>query len=399
MFCFKCKMNEIVNNFLLVGDKFMPEIHLKQPGFTCSAYGPFSKNKERIGKFLQTGNTDFIYKNELDKSCFQYDMVYGKLKDLSKRAHSDKVLKDKAFKIASDPEYDVYQRGLASMGYKFFNKKSSGSVIANEPDYQLADELNKKIIRKFKKRKLYSSFRDNIWGANLADMQSLSKYNNGIKYLLCAIDLFSKYAWIVPLKDKKGISIVNAFQQIILEGRKPNKIWVNQSGEFYNNLFKRFLKINNTEMYSMYVEGKSVVAERFIRTLKSKILKHMTTVSKNVYFDVLDGIVSKYNNTVHRSIKMKPIDVKSDSYAEYNEDSNEKDPKFKVGDHVRISKYKNIFHNWSEAFVVTKIKNTVPWTYVISDLNDEPITGSFYEKELQKTSLEKFRIEKVLKKR
>ena len=285
------------------------------------------------------------------------------------------------------------------MGYKFFNKKSSGSVIANEPDYQLADELNKKIIRKFKKRKLYSSFRDNIWGANLADMQSLSKYNNGIKYLLCAIDLFSKYAWIVPLKDKKGISIVNAFQQIILEGRKPNKIWVNQSGEFYNNLFKRFLKINNTEMYSMYVEGKSVVAERFIRTLKSKILKHMTTVSKNVYFDVLGGIVSKYNNTVHRSIKMKPIDVKSDSYAEYNEDSNEKDPKFKVGDHVRISKYKNIFHNWSEAFVVTKIKNTVPWTYVISDLNDEPITGSFYEKELQKTSLEKFRIEKVLKKR
>ena len=229
------------------------------------------------------------------------------------------------------------------MGYKFFNKKSSGSVIANEPDYQLADELNKKIIRKFKKRKLYSSFRDNIWGANLADMQSLSKYNNGIKYLLCAIDLFSKYAWIVPLKDKKGISIVNAFQQIILEGRKPNKIWVNQSGEFYNNLFKRFLKINNTEVYSMYVEGKSVVAERFIRTLKSKILKHMTTVSKNVYFDVLDGIVSKYNNTVHRSIKMKPIDVKSDSYDEYNEDSNVIKPKFKVGDHVRISNYKKNF--------------------------------------------------------
>ena len=175
-------------------------------------------------------------------------------------------------------------------------------------------------------------------------MQSLSKYNKGIKYLLCAIDLFSKYAWVVPIKDKKGTSIVNAFQKIISKGRKPNKIWVDQSGEFYNKLFKRFLKINNIEMYSTYDEGKSAVPERFIRTLKNKIFKHMTAVSKNVYFDVLDAIVNKYNNTVHGTIKMKPIDVTSDSYAEYNEDFNERDPKFKVGDHARISKYKNIFN-------------------------------------------------------
>ena len=154
----------------------------------------------------------------------------------------------------------------------------------------------------------------------------------------------------------------NAFRKIIWEGRKPSKIWVAQGGEFYNKLFKRFLKINSIEMYSTYNEGKSVVAERFIRTLKSKIFKHMTAVSKNVYFDVLDDIVNKYNNTVHRTIKMKPIDVTSDSYAEYNEDSNVTKPKFKVGDHVRISKYKNIFakgytQNWSEdAFVVSKIK-------------------------------------------
>ena len=116
-------------------------------------------------------------------------------------------------------------------------------------------------------------------------MQSLSKYNKGIKYLLCAIDLFSKYAWVVPIKDKKGTSIVNAFQKIISEGRKPNKIWVDQGSEFYNNSFKDFLKINSIEMYSTYNEGKSVVAERFIRTLKNKIFKHMTAVSKNVYFD------------------------------------------------------------------------------------------------------------------
>ena len=158
-------------------------------------------------------------------------------------------------------------------------------------------------------------------------------------------------------------------------------------------------------MYSTYNEGKSVVAERFIRTLKNKIFKHMTAISKNVYFDVLDDIVDKYNNTVHRTTEIKPIDVTSDSYAEYNEDSNKKDPKFKVGDHVRISKYKNIFAkgytpNWSEeVFVVSKIKNTVLWTYVVSYVNGEEITGSFCEKELQKTSQEKFRIEKVLERK
>ena len=144
--------------------------------------------------------------------------------------------------------------------------------------------------------------------------------------------------------DKRGISIVNIFQKILDSSkRKPKKIWITQGGKFYNNLFKRFLKINSLEMYSTHNEGKSVVAERFIRTLKNKIFKHMTAVSKNVYFDVLDDIVNKYNNTVHRTIKMKLIDVTSYSYAEHNEDSNEKDPKFKVGDHIRMSKYKKNF--------------------------------------------------------
>ena len=131
----------------------------------------------------------------------------------------------------------------------------------------------------------------------------------------------------------------------------------------------------------------------------------MAAISKNVYFDVLDHIINKYINTVHRTIKMKPIDITDDSYPQYNEDFIKKDPKFKVGDHVRISKYKNIFAkgyapNWSEeVFVVSGIKNTVPWTYVVSDLNDEEITGSFYKKKLQKNNQEKFRIEKVLKKK
>ena len=181
----------------------MPEMHLKQPGFTDSSCGPFTKNKERIEKFKQTGNTKFIYKNQLDEACFQHDMAYGKSNYLAKRTQLNKVLRDKAFKIASDPKYDGYQRGLASVIYKFFDKKSSGIGIANEPKYQLAIELHKPIIWKFKKRKVYSSFRDNIWGVDLADMQSLSKYNKGIKYLLCTIDFFSKYAWVVLLKEKR----------------------------------------------------------------------------------------------------------------------------------------------------------------------------------------------------
>ena len=145
-------------------------------------------------------------------------------------------------------------------------------------------------------------------------------------------------------------------------------------------------------MYSTHNEGKSVIAERFIRTVKNKIYKHMTAVSKNVYFDVLDHIVDEYDNTYHRTTTMKLIDVKSHSFDEYNEETNEKNPKFKVGDHCRISQYKNIFAkgyspNWSEeVFVINKIKNTVRWTYIINDLNGEKIVGSFNEKELKKKS-------------
>ena len=149
---------------------------------------------------------------------------------------------------------------------------------------------------------MYSSFKDNIWGVDLADMPSLSKFNKRIKYLLCAIDLFSKYTWVIPLKDEKGTSFVDAFQKIISKERKPSKIWVDQCSEFYNQSFKDSLKINNIEMYSKFNESKSVVAERFIGTLKNEIFKYMTAFSKHVYFDVLYDIVNKYNNTIHRTI-------------------------------------------------------------------------------------------------
>ena len=232
-------------------------------------------------------------------------------------------------------------------------------------------------------------------------MQLLSKYNKGIRFLLCIIDIFSKNAWVVPLTDKKGISIATAFQSILKQSnRKPNKIWVDKGSEFYNASFKKWLQDNDIVMYSLNNEGKSVVAERFIRTLKSKIYKYKTSISKNVYIDKLDDIVDEYNNTYHTTIKMKPIDVKDNTYINTDKETNDKGPKFKVDDRVRISKYKNIFAkgytpNWSEEiFFIKKAKNTVPWTYVINDLNSEEIMGTFYEKELQKTNQEEFRIEK-----
>ena len=391
-------MNNIINKFLLAGDKFMPEMHLRQPQFVYSACGPFTRHKERINEFKRTGDTRYIDRNELDKARFQHDSAYADHKDLINRTEADKVLIDKAYDIDSNPKYDGYQRGLAGMVYKFFDKKSTRSGITRNTTKSsssiLTDELHKPIIRKFNKRKVYSQFKDNIWGVDLADMQSLSRKNKGIKYLLCAIDLYSKYAFVIPLKDKKGISIVNAFNKIIKQSnRKSNKIWIDQGGEFYNNVFEKWLSDNDINMYSTYNEGKSVVIERFIRTLKNKLYKHMTATGKNVYYDVLNDAVNKYNNTKYSTIKIKPIDVGDNNKRVHIDEHNEKDSRFKVGDRVRISRYKNIFAkgytpNWSkEIFIVDKINDTVPYTYNLKDLNDGEIIGSFYDKELQKSIL------------
>ena len=177
-------MNNSINKFLLLGDKFMPEIHLRQPQFTYNACGPFTRHEQRIQKFKETGDTNYVFKHELDKACFVRDAAYSDSKVLTKRTIADKNLKNRAFDIAKDPKCDGYQRGLASMVYKFFDSKVSGSGAKLIPENkQLANELHKPIIRKFEKRKVYSTFKDNIWGADLANMQLLSKYNKGIRFL------------------------------------------------------------------------------------------------------------------------------------------------------------------------------------------------------------------------
>ena len=197
--------------------------------------------------------------------------------------------------------------------------------------------------------------------------------------------MYSKYAFVIPLENKKGISVTNGFNKIIKQSnRKPNKIWVDQGGEFYNNIFKKWLSDNNIIMYSTYNEGKSVVAERFIRTLKSKLYKHMTAIGKKVYYDVLDDVVSKYNNTKHNTIKMKPIDVK-DNKRVYIDEHNEKDSRFKVDDRVRISKFKNIFAkgytpNWSSEILSSALND--------SEINHEEFTNIINEENIYEITKE-----------
>ena len=207
----------------------MPEMYLRQPGFTYSTCGQFTKNKERIKKIKETGDSRYIYQNELDKACFQHDMAYKDFKNLNGRTAADKALRDKAFCIAKYPKYDGYQGGLASMVYKFLGRKISGSGIKNEniSNKKLAEALHKPVIKKISKRKVRSPFIDNILGANLADVQLISKFSKGFRFLLCVIDIYSKYAWVIPLKDEKN----------------------------YNRSMKSWLEKNDIEMYSTHNEG------------------------------------------------------------------------------------------------------------------------------------------------
>ena len=269
----------------------------------------------------------------------------------------------------------------------------------------LADELHKPIKRKFTRRKVESTDVDKIWSADLVDMQNLQKYNSGYRYILNVIDLYSRYVWSVSLKNKTGKSIVEAFSNIIKNGRKPSKLWVDNGTEFYNNTFQKWLYDNNIEMYSTFNEGKAVVIERFNRTLKNKMYKYFTAQNTYTYIDVLQDFINDCNNTEHRSIKMTPTEASKSKDIPMTQPEVNVESKFQVGDRVRISKYKRkVFDkgytpNWSEeVFTIDGIHYTNPITYILKDYNDEIIEGSFYEQELQKTNQEVYRIDKVIKK-
>ena len=234
-------------------------------------------------------------------------------------------------------------------------------------------------------------------------MHLISKFNEGTCFLLCFIDSFCKYSWVIPLKDsfERGIIITDAFQKISKWSyRKPNKIWIDKICEFYKRLMKSWLEKHDIEMYWTHNERKSVVAEIFITTLKNKIYKYMTSISKNVYINKLDDTVNTYNKTHHRTIKMKPVDTKSNTYINSSKEFKDKDTKFKVSSIVRILFWqKTMFQIGLKKFSWLKRLNTVPWTYVFSELNGEEIVGMFCERELQKTNQKLFRVEKVIKRK
>jgi len=238
-------------------------------------------------------------------------------------------------------------------------------------------------------------------------MQAFSEFNNGVKYLLAVIDIFSKYGWLIPLKSKTGVEVANALQNIFKE-RKPEKLWVDKGKEFYNRDVQKLISLYSTEN-----EEKSSVVERWNRTMKEKIFKYFSANSTKRYIDVLDELVKNYNNTVHSTIRMTPTEaskkenenkVWKNLYGDYNPPKR-KTPKFSIGDNVRITKKKTLFEKgyaprWTEeVFTVSKVQYTDPLTYKIKDLKGEEITGTFYEQELQHTTQELFRIEKVVMKK
>ena len=277
---------------------------------------------------------------------------------------------------------------------------------------QLAEELHKPITRKFTKRRVFVKGVDEIWAADLVEMGKFSDWNKGIKYLLMVIDVFSKFGWIEPLKDKKGETVVAAFEKLFKLGRQPRLLWTDKGKEFYNKNVNQLLSKKNIKLYSTENEEKSSVAERFNRTIKQMMWKMFSANNNTIYIDKICELLKNYNSSWHRSVRMSPFsasDIKNSNQVFANLYSDEiykqvKEPKFRIGDKVRISKYKRkLFDkgftpNWTEEiFVIDGILHTKPITYRLVGLQGDTVTGSFYEQELQKTTQEIFRIEKVIR--
>ena len=274
--------------------------------------------------------------------------------------------------------------------------------------------LHKPIRRRFRRNRVIVGSIDQQWQMDLADMQSMQKFNDGYRYLLVCIDVFSKYACLVPLKNKTGLSLVVAFKTILSSGRKPEKIITDQDTEFFNKHFKALLKDEDIELYKTYNETKASVVERLIRMLKARMWRYFTAKKTMRYIDTLPDLVYSYNHTVHRSIKKKPADVTVDNEKQvwhtlYDDHDEVKHPKykFKIVDQVRISKIKRTFNkgylpNFSkEIFTVSQQVPCNPPVYKLKDYDGEELKGTFYEKELQKVvkSEDVYEVEKILKKR
>ena len=299
---------------------------------------------------------------------------------------------------ASFSGVQALQHALQKKG--FSNKNRKKEKITKWLSSQDTYTLHKPVRRHFSRSKVIVGGIDHQWQADLVDVSRLVSQNRSVKYLLTCIDIFSKYAWVLPLKNKTGDTLVKAFENILFQsGRKPIRLQCDQGKEFTNATFQQFLKKQGISFFTTYNEEiKASVVERFNRTLKSKMWKYFTRNDTQTYVDVLDDLVRSYNHSYHRSIKMQPVQVNQENqedvwqhlYGEVSPPPCYKPPKFRTGDQVRISKFKKVFKkgyspNWSEEiFTIDGIKRTVPVQYYIRDESDTVLKGSFYEQELQK---------------
>lgn len=300
-------------------------------------------------------------------------------------------------------------------GVEALYRASKGKVSREEIKKWLrgvdAYTLHKPIRKKFTTNRVIVYSMDQQWQADLADVSTLKNKNSGYCYILTVIDILSKYAWAIPLKQKRGEDIVNAFEKIFLK-RKPKTLQTDKGTEFTNVKMQKFLKQHKVKFFTTQNETKASVVERFNRTLKTKMWKYLTHMNSYRYIDVLESLIKSYNSTYHTSIKMAPKDVTKDNeqqvwfnlYGDIKYNRSKCD--FEIGDVVRISKLKRTFEkgyesNWSEElFRVTECVNRDPKVYRIKDLLDEPVLGTYYKQELQKVNLkDSYPIEKIIKKR
>ena len=369
----------------------------------CGAYNPLDKQliydkNGNILRYIQnpTGKTDQI--------CAQHDVDYTLAKNLKDKHIAD----EKMIKSINELPYNQQQYGTFLVKNIIRSKRKLGLGVENHNKI-LSEELHKSKRKNYPRRKIIVNHINEIFAADLVEMQKFSKLNKGYRYLLTCIDIFSKFAWVIPLKDKKGITIKNALQKIFNK-RKPKFLWTDRGTEFYNKQVQDLLNENNIKLYSTNnSEIKSAVIERFNRTFKNMMYKKFTENNNTIFYNILDELVNNYNNKYHSTIRMSPIEgskkvneIKIKNI--YNFEKTKKPGKFKIGDRVRISLEKNIFEkgydtNWTqEIFEIYDIKySNVPY-YYLKDLNNEKLDGTFYEQELQKTRQDDlYTIEKMLK--
>ena len=369
----------------------------------CGAYNPLDKQliydkNGNILKYMQnpSGKTDEI--------CAQHDVDYTLAKNLKDKHIADK----KMIKAINELPYNQQQYGTFLVKNIIRSKRKLGLGVEDRNKI-LSEELHKSKRKNYPRRKIIVNHKDEIFAADLVEMQKFVKLNKGYRYLITCIDIFSKFAWVIPLKDKKGITIKNALQKIFKE-RKPKFLWTDNGKEFYNKQVETLLNENNIKLYSTNnSEIKSAVIERFNRTFKNMMYKKFTENNNTIFYNILDELVNNYNNKYHSTIKMTPIEgskkVNENKIRNiYNFEKTNKLGKFKIGDRVRLSLEKNIFEksyetNWTEEiFEIYDIKySNVPY-YYLKDLNNEKLDGTFYEQELQKTKQDDlYTIEKILK--